>query len=307
MRDVFSRTLHQIAKRNPKTFIVVADISPAAGMVQFRKEFPDRFLNIGVSEQCMIGMCAGLAMRGCVVFAYTIAPFAIYRPFEQIRVDLCYQNVPVTVVGVGGGIAYSTLGGTHHSMEDVAIMTSLPNMSVIAPCDPLETESATLACSQLFSPAYLRLGKAGEPILTANAIEPFRFGRLRYLKRGSDVCILSYGPIMKLAFELSKKMEELGQTVSIVSVHTLKPLDKNGIASALISHSKVIIIEEHIEESGLSAKVKQIAWEVKARCQLLTFGLKDKFIHTYGSQQDVLRAHGLDVDSIFASCILSNK
>src|SRR3989344_788864 len=249
MRDAFARTLYKIAKKNPKIFIVVADISPAASMALFQKEFPDRFINIGVAEQSMIGVCAGLAMRCCTVFAYTIATFAIYRPFEQIRDDLCYQNIPVTVVGVGGGVAYSTLGGTHHTQEDVAIMTALPNMSVVAPCDPLETESAVLACSQLKGPVYLRLGKAGEPILTADVFEPFIFGKARYLQRGRDVCILSYGPIMKMAIEIGKEIEKTGKTVSIVSVHTLKPLDKNRIAFVLKSHSKVIVIEEHVEES----------------------------------------------------------
>lgn len=297
MRDAFSRTLYKIAKKNSKIFIAVADISPAASMAQFREEFPERFINVGVSEQCMIGLCAGLAMRGCTVFAYTIAPFAIYRPFEQIRIDLCYQNVPVTVVGVGGGASYSTLGGTHHTLEDISIMTSLPNMSVIAPCDPLETESATLACS-FIGPCYLRIGKAGEPTLTADAVEPFRFGRLRYLKKGKDFCIFSYGPIMKLAFEVAKKLEKSGFTVSVVSVHTLKPLDKHGVIEALISHSSIAVIEEHTENNGLSAKLKQIAWEIKADSQLLTFGLKDQFIHVYGSQQDIWRAHGLDIESI---------
>ena len=158
-------------------------------MALFQKEFPDRFINIGVAEQSMIGVCAGLAMRGCTAFAYTIATFAVYRPFEQIRDDLCYQNIPVTVVGVGGGVAYSTLGGTHHAQEDIAVMSALPNMSVVAPCDPLETELATWACSQSKGPVYLRLGKAGEPVLTADALEPFQFGKLRYLRKGKDVCI----------------------------------------------------------------------------------------------------------------------
>src|SRR3989344_7920848 len=120
MRDAFARTIYQLAKEDPNVFIVVADISPAASMAPFQKEFPDRFINIGVAEQSMIGMCAGMAMRGLKVFAYTIATFAAYRPFEQIRDDLCYQNIPVTVVGVGGGVAYSSIGGTHHAQGDIA-------------------------------------------------------------------------------------------------------------------------------------------------------------------------------------------
>lgn len=305
MRDAFARTIYQIAKKIPKVFMVVADISPAASMALFQKEFPDRFINVGVAEQSMIGMCAGLAMRGCTVFAYTIATFAIYRPFEQIRDDLCYQNIPVTVVGVGGGVAYSTLGGTHHAQEDIAVMSALPNMSVVAPCDSLETESATWACSQLKGPVYLRLGKAGEPVLTADALDPFEFGKLRYLQKGKDVCVLSYGPIMRLAFEVSEKIKETGRTVSVVSVHTLKPLDKKGIASALKAHSEVIVIEEHSQEGGLAAKTKQIAWENNAGCRLLTFSLKDSFLHTYGSQQDIWKAHGIDARGILITLLIS--
>src|SRR6266852_5311209 len=187
MRDTFARTLYQIAKTKPNVFIVVADISPAGSMGPFREEFPDRFVNVGVAEQSMIGVCAGLALRGCTAFAYSIATFSAYRPFEQIRVDLCYQNLPVTVVGIGGGVSYSTLGGTHHAQEDIGVLSALPNMAIIAPCDPLETG----ACATRNGPTYLRLGKAGEPNLTSDAPEPFTLGHVRTIKHGKDVCILS--------------------------------------------------------------------------------------------------------------------
>src|ERR671925_562252 len=121
MRNAFAQTLYQIAKENPNVFVVAADISPVGSMGAFREEFPDHFINVGVAEQSMIGICAGLALRGCIPFAYTIATFSIYRPFEMVRDDLCYQNLPVTVVGMGAGVIYSTLGGTHHTQEDIAI------------------------------------------------------------------------------------------------------------------------------------------------------------------------------------------
>src|SRR5262249_21740920 len=146
----------------------------AAGVNTFRQESPERFLNVGVAEAIMIGMSAGLAMRGCIPFAYTIATFTIYRPFEQVRVDCCYQNLPVRLVGVGGGVVYSLLGSTHHAQEDVAVMSAIPNMSIMAPCDPLEARETTLATADIPGPVYLRLGKAGEPVLTDKAPEPFR-------------------------------------------------------------------------------------------------------------------------------------
>src|SRR5438105_7483222 len=178
--------MYQVAKKTPDVFIVVADISPAGSMAPFRNEFPEQFINVGVAEQTMISLCAGLALRGCRAFAYTIATFSIYRPFEQVRVDLCYQNLPVTIVGIGGGVSYSTLGGTHHAQEDIAVVGAIPNMAIIAPCDPLETVAAVWVCAERNGPTYLRLGKAGEPNLTADAPEPFEFGKVRLIKDGAD-------------------------------------------------------------------------------------------------------------------------
>ena len=253
-------------------------------MSKVRDECPGRFINGGVAEQSMIGICGGLALRGCQPFAYTIATFTIYRPFEQVRDDLCYQNLPVTVVGIGGGIIYSTLGGTHHAQEDIAVMGALPNMSILAPCDPLETEASTRICGQRTGPTYLRLGKAGEPNLTANAPEPFVYGKLRLLKPGKDACVISYGPIMKMAFDVAAKVEQ-----------TLKPLDVDGIGRLLARYETVVVLEEHSERGGLAAQVKQIAWDTRASCRLHTFSLKDEFIHLFGSHTELLAAHGVSV------------
>ena len=133
MRNTFSEALYKAATANPDVYIVVADISPAGSMAKFSQQYPERFINVGVAEQSMIGICAGLALKGCQPFAYTIATFSLYRPFEMVRDDLCYQNLPVTVVGMGAGVIYSTLGGTHHTQEDIAIAGALPNMQIIAP------------------------------------------------------------------------------------------------------------------------------------------------------------------------------
>jgi transketolase len=301
MRNTFAQTFYEAANLDQRLAVVVADISPAGSMQKFRDEFPDRFVNTGVAEQVMIGMCAGMALRGLRPFAYTIATFTLFRPFEFVRDDLCYQNVPVTVVGIGGGVTYSTLGGTHHAMEDVAVAAAIPNMTVIAPCDPAETRAATLWCAgQTRGPVYLRLGKAGEPDFTSRAPEPWEFGKLRYLNRGRDVCILSYGPIMKVAVALADRFQKAGKTVSVVSVHTIKPLDRDGIVDALNTHKQVVVIEEMVPRGSLAGQVKEIAWDRRAQCRLDSFTLHDHFIHNYGSHNDLLAAHGLDLASISA-------
>lgn len=302
MRNTFSETLYECAKIDPSIYIVVADISPAGSMMKFREEYPERFINVGVAEQVMIGMCAGLALKGCRPFAYTIATFTLYRPFEMVRDDLCYQNLPVTVVGMGSGVIYSTLGGTHHTMEDVSIATALPNMQVLCPCDPLEAIEATRYCAtQDAGPVYLKLGKAGEPRITETAIEPFTIGRLRYLKKGTDICIMSYGPIAKMGLAVAEALEADGQSVSLISAHTIKPLDVEGVAKALRDHKRVVVIEENVPHGGLSSRVKEIALDTKAPCDLKTFNLKDEFIHYYGSYDGLLEAHGLSESRILDS------
>ena len=301
MRNTFSEALYEEATKNPNVYIVVSDISPAGSMAKFSTQYPDRFINVGVAEQSMIGICAGLALKGCQPFAYTIATFSLYRPFEMVRDDLCYQNLPVTVVGMGAGVIYSTLGGTHHTQEDIAVAGAIPNMQIIAPCDPLECTDATRWCAhQKNGPVYLRIGKAGEPVLT-NGAEPWQFGKIRYLRRGSDVCLLTYGVITKMAAAIADRLTAQGKSVSVVSVHTMKPLDRDGIMDALKRHKQVIVIEEHAPQGGLASQTKQIAWDIKANCRLDTFTLQDSFIHNYGSYDDLLAAHGLAPDRIFAA------
>lgn len=303
MRNTFAEALYEQATKNKDLYIVVSDISPAGSMARFSAEYPDRFINVGVAEQSMIGICAGLALKGCQPFAYTIATFSLYRPFEMVRDDLGYQNLPVTVVGMGAGVIYSTLGGTHHTQEDIAVAGAIPNMQIIAPCDPLECSDATRWCAQQKNgPVYLRIGKAGEPVLTKDA-DPWQFGKVRYLRRGTDVCILTYGVIAKMAVEVADRLQAQGKSVSIVSVHTMKPLDRQGIGEALRRHPHVIVVEEHAPQGGLAAQTKQVAWDTRATCRLDTFTLQDAFIHNYGSWEQLLASHGLSTERILAAAV----
>lgn len=301
MRNTFASTFYELGKIDKRLSIVVADISPAGSIAKFREDFPDRFINTGVAEQVMIGLTAGMAQRGLRPFAYTIATFSLYRPFEMIRDDLCYQDLPVTVVGIGGGVTYSTLGATHQAMEDVAIASSIPNLSVVAPCDPAETAAATryLALENQH-PCYLRLAKAGEPDLTSGAAEPFVYGKLRVIRPGKGTCFLAYGPTpVKMALDLSDRIAaKTGHPATVISAHTIKPLDHDGVAAVLRGYDTVVVMEEHVPHGGLGSRVKEIAWDIKAPCDLKTFSLQDKFIHVYGDHGDVLAAHGFTVPII---------
>ena len=301
MRNAFADVIYEIGQEDPRICALVADISPAGSIVKFREQFPERFINTGVAEQAMIGIAAGLALKGMRPFCYTIATFSLYRPFEMIRVDLCYQNLPVTVIGMGAGVIYSTLGSTHHSMEDIAVVGAIPNMTVIAPCDPTEMRLMTRWCATRSNgPVYMRLGKAGEPDLTASAIDPLEVGKIRYLQRGTDVALISYGITVGMAKKVAAKLEASGRSVSVLSCHTIKPLDRAGVEQVLASHKRVAVIEEHVPHGGLGSRIKEIAWEIKAECRLDCISLRDAFIHCYGSYEELLDAHGLSAESVYA-------
>lgn len=295
MRNKFAEIFYELGCQDEKLCLVVADISPAGSIEKFRKEFPDRFINTGVAEQIMIGITAGMAQRGLRPFAYTIATFALYRPFEFIRDDLCYQNLPVTVVGIGGGRSYSTLGATHHAQEDIAVASTLPNMSIIAPCDPLEVEAATRWCAkESHGPTYMRLGKAGEPNLTSNALEPWSFGKIRQIKSGENIAIISYGAISAIAIEVWSLLKEKGSNSSVYFASTLKPFDYETMNLIMNSNTSVVIIEEHISFGGLAMQIKSHYSGVKTLAKIIEFSFDNDFAHVYGSHQELLSFFGLD-------------
>ncbi len=304
MRNKFAELIYKNGKKNNDIYLIAADISPAGSIKKFREEHPERFINVGVAEQVMIGISAGLAMRGKKPFAYTIAAFSLYRPFEMIRDDLCYQNLPVTIVGMGAGTIYSNLGGTHMTQEDISIAKSIPNMKIISPADSLELESSINYClKNKRGPIYLRIGKSGEKNFTKESKQKWIFGKIRNIVNGNKIAIITYGPIIKLAFEVKKKFKNKRNNFSIYSCHTLKPLDKDGIKKILKKYKYVIILEDHSEINNLCSDIKNIAFDNRNKTKIISFSLKDKFFHTYENQEDMLNLHGISVEKIFNKMI----
>lgn len=295
MRNAFAEALYQEALKDDRICVVVADISPVGSMASFREQFPDRFINVGVSEQAMIAVAAGLALKGKRPFCYTIANFALYRPFEFVR-QLAYQNLPVTVVGMGAGLSYPDHGGTHHTIEDVAVASAIPNMTVLAPCDPFETGECVKWCArEAKGPVYLRLGKSGEPVLGVGAKEPWEFGKVRQITPARENrAILTYGPVAKLAVEAAEKLP-----ATVFTCSTLKPTSK-GIAEILNRVGVAVTIEEHVSRGGLSDLCERIAFRIGMKGRLYGFGIKDQFVHFNGKREDMLAQHGLTVESILA-------
>ena len=304
MRNTFAEEVYLQSIKNKNIYVLVADISPAGKINKFQKNNPKNFINVGVSEQTMIGVSAGLAMQGKRVFAYTISTFSLYRPFEMIRVDLCYQNLPVTIVGMGAGTIYSNLGGTHLTQEDISVARSVPNLNIIAPCDPLELKEAVNFCvNKSKNPIYLRIGKTGEKNYTNNSINKWKFGKLRKIQPGKDLCFLSFGPIIKKAFDISKNLKEKGIKSEIYSCHTLKPFDYLDLKKLFKKFKRIIVIEDHSKIGGLASIVKQHAFESRFKGKIISFSLQDKFLNCFGSQQDLLNLHGINDKKIYKSII----
>ena len=298
MRNKFADIIFEESKKDPRICALVADISPAGSMVKFRENFPERFINCGVAEQSMIGIAAGLAMKGMKPFCYTISTFSLYRPFEMVRVDLCYQNLPVVVIGMGAGVIYSTLGSTHHTIEDISIASSIPNMRVLAPCDPIEMGQVIKWCvTKNMGPVYIRLGKAGEPNLTSTK-QKFDISKLRFHSKKSKTTILTYGTISKYAFNLQKDLEKLGVSIDIITCHSLKPLDRSGLNKTLSNYNNIFVVEEHVEFGGLGMQLKKIAYENNHKSKIYTYHLKDEFLHFYGTYEELLIKHGIDYEKI---------
>lgn len=291
MRNKLAEILSKKGEKNKKIIVVVADISPSGKLNEFQKKNKKRFINVGVAEQFMIGFSAGLAISKFKPFVYTIAPFTIYRPFEMVRNDLSYQNLPVTIVAMGAGTVYSSLGGTHLTQEDISVMRSVPNMRILSPCDPNELEDCVNFCiKNKGGPIYLRIGKAGERTLINQDSEKWQFNKIRKLRNGNKICILSYGPISKIAIKLS---DDFKNKISVFSCHTLKPFDNSGLKKIMKKYPIIITLEDHSIIGGLSSIVKQGAYINKYSGKLLNFALKDKFIHNYGNHEDLLEAHGI--------------
>jgi transketolase len=258
----------------------------------FAKAFPSRYTNVGVAEQNMIGIAAGMARCGKVVFVYSIANFPTLRCYEQIRNDVCYHGANVKVVAVGGGLAYGAQGYTHHGVEDLAVMRALPGITVVAPGDPIETKLATAALAAAPGPGYLRLGKAKEPRVHEGTPQ-FQLGKAIPLRSGRDATLLSTGGTLQEAVQAARALEAHGLSVGVWSVPTVKPLDEETVRRVARDCKAIVTVEEHSVCGGLGSAVADVLAQCDDRlCLFRKFGLPDVLHHDVGSQTYLRRRAG---------------
>ena len=301
MRTAFIETLTRIAEDNKRIMLLIGDLGFGV-VTEFAERFPDQFLNVGVAEQNMTGVATGLAMSGKIVFTYSIANFPILRCLEQIRNDVCYHQANVTAVSVGGGFCYGALGMTHHGTEDLAIMRSLPYMKVIAPADPVETKAATEYLSQGVGPAFLRLGRAGEPIVHERPIE-WELGKALTVRNGNDLTIIATGGMVKTTVNVADHLHENGIAARVLSMHTIKPLDTFVIEKAARETGLIVTVEEHSILGGLGGAVAEILCELDIPVRFRRIGLPSEFTKHVGSQEYLRDIYGLSEPKLYQTIL----
>ena len=299
MRIAFLNKLTELMEQDDSIYILVADTGFHV-FDEFQNRFSDRYLNVGISEASMVGMASGLALSGKKVFTYGIVPFVTMRCFEQIRVDLCYPELPVTIVGVGGGLTYGPAGMTHHSIEDIAVMNCLPNMTVICPGDPIETQQAVEAVMLLEGPCYLRLGKTGEKVVHSQHQKDFAIGKGLRVRKGNDVAIIATGNMLPTAVDTCDILEADGVGPELVSMHTIKPIDKELIIELARRCRLIATVEEHSIIGGLGSVAAGVLTEEELNTKVLLkkFAIGDEYARKAGSQDYLRRQYGLTAETI---------
>jgi len=292
MRQAFLSALTELALADRSLMLLTGDTGFHV-FDEFQKQFPGQYLNAGISEAAMIGMAAGLALSGKKVFVYGIAPFVTLRCLEQIRVDLCYQRLPVKIVGVGAGLTYGSSGSTHHTIEDIAVLNCLPAMTVLCPGDPHETTALTRAAMSLAGPCYLRIGKSGEPTVHPHPLPALPIGQGITVRPGRDVAIIATGNMLATAAETCQMLAGQGISAELVSMPTIKPLDRQLILDLANRFRLMVTVEEHNVIGGLGSAVAAVLATEALPVRLLMAGIPDQYADPAGSQEFLREAYHL--------------
>jgi transketolase len=292
----------ELAKRDPRVVYIGSDLSPDL-VERMKKELPGRAFMEGVSEAHVIGMAAGLAMEGYIPFVHTIATFITRRCFEQVAIDLCLHNLPVRLIGNGGGLVYAPLGPTHLAIEDIAIMRALPNMTVVAVCDADEMRRFMLQTLDWPGPIYIRLAKGFDPVVSS-AEKAFKIGEAIAMRKARSesehVLMVSTGVMTTRALEAADLLAKQDIDTTVLHVHTVKPLDTDAVCRHARTSALVVTLEEHTLIGGLGSAVTDALIERLGRAVPLIkrIGLPDSFTHNYGSQDDLMELYGLQPSQI---------
>lgn len=296
IRDAFFDKVYTIAQAD-RNVVFLTDDMGAHTLEIFKENLPDQFINIGVAEQNMISISAGLALGGKKVFAYGIAPFVTMRCYEQIKIDLCCMNLPVTLVSVGAGYTYGSDGPTHHAIQDIAIMRALPEITIWNPSDVIMTDACAEMSYKSIGPCYVRIERGKLPHIHNGGANDFTEG-LKYVKSGADLTIIATGSMMHMAFKVVKRLAEHSVSAGIIDFYRIKPVNENLLLKLLDQSKKVVTIEEHSIIGGVGTIVSEVLSDNSRHIPLKRLAVDDYHCYKYGDREWLNALSGLDEDSI---------
>ncbi|MCF7916172.1 MAG: 1-deoxy-D-xylulose-5-phosphate synthase [Candidatus Omnitrophica bacterium] len=297
MRDFFFESLLREAKKNRNIILITADTG-AICHDEFKEKLSKQYINVGVAEQNMIGLAAGLAMAGKIVYVYGIIPFVTMRCYEQIRVDLSCTNLPVNIIGIGAGLDYSTLGATHHGTEDIALMCLLPGMKIYSPADGITAGTLVEESQRQTGPVYIRLDRIGLPFVYESE-KDINFSKgFSSIKKGKDLYIIATGRMVYRALEVAKKLSAQSIDVGVIDLFKIKPLNGKKIWNVIKGVQYLVTLEEHFLKGGIGSAIQELIISKKNPPKFKSLGIPDKFCSIYGKREDLLNSYGLDIGSI---------
>lgn len=302
MRDAFFDSLYNVAKRDKQVILINSDTG-ALVLDEFRRDHGDRCINVGIAEENMIGIAAGLAMSGKIVYTYAIIPFVTMRCYEQIRIDVCCQDLPVKMVGVGAGMDYSILGPTHHGTEDIALMRSLPEMTILSPSDNNMAATFAQISYDLPGPVYVRLDRTGTPLIYNDQKQDFSEGA-NILRKNGNLCIIATGRMVARALEVAEVLTyRYSINTGIVDLYRIKPLNEELLLEAIGKSKYVATLEEHFVTGGIGSAIAEMIAERQLPCRFKRLAMPDKFVREYGSREYLHGVTALDTKSVTDSIV----
>ncbi len=300
-RRSFTDTLLELAQNDKDIIAVTSDASGSATLTDFAKALPKQFVEVGIAEQNAVGVSAGLASAGKKVFIFGPACFYVARSLEQVKVDMAYSQMPVKILGVSGGVAYSQLGATHHSLHDIAVLRTFPGMEVYLPCDVRQTRKLCQALVNHPKPAYVRVGRNAVPDVYTDDNFPFELGKANMLMDGDDITLIGTGETVVHCLEAGKMLRQKGINARVLDIHSLKPFDKEAVLKAARETKCILTAEEHSIYGGLGAAVAEAtAQECPVKMRIL--GVPDENV-IHASPLEVFHHYGFDYEGIYAAAL----
>ncbi|MFB0919334.1 MAG: transketolase C-terminal domain-containing protein [Oscillospiraceae bacterium] len=301
--EIYGKTLCELGEKDKRVVALTADLAGSTKIGDFKEKYPDRFFNVGIAEQNLFGIAAGMARSGLIPFISTFSVFASMRATDQLHTDICYQNANVKIIGSHSGTSYGQAGSTHHAIEDIAVVRSIANLKVIVPADGFETANAVRAAHAMDGPVYIRINRGFDMNVYENEDYGFEFGKGVLMNDGSDLTVIANGCCVFQAVQAARILEsDYGIHARVINLHTIKPIDRDIILKAAEETRRIITVEDHTILGGLGTAVGEVVLESGRACAFKKLGLNDRF-SAIGFHEDLMHMNGIDTEGIVITAV----